>query len=121
MSKTQLFTAEQYTTFMTKDAPIDLERKIDEAIDLFSQFTTFPYAIDPLPSFVKEEVIKAIMYQIDYMIVNQDMFNYKAMQGFSIGKFSKNGVNASDIENMSEIAPNAYNKLANLGMTSLVI
>lgn len=112
-----------YKDYIGVDAPTDINVLSDQAIDLFAQYTSFPSQTlyELYPEVVKDDIKKAICLQVRYMSLNADKFNYKDAQGFIISKWSKQAMNVSDINSISRINQEAYNKLAKYGFVSTVI
>lgn len=109
-----MITANDYKTYFgVSTAPTNLTRLEFISLEEFKTIMTSPIPEETDDNY--ETFLKALMEQINYFDLNNEMLVYATSGGASLGKYNEGGQSKSQNANMSIISPLAYKILLNLG------
>lgn len=111
-----MITKEDYSIYLGGTAPINFER-----LEFISIQTLKSIMVEKIPSendLTYKDFKKAIMEQMHYFELNEDLLDNASSGGYSLGSYSESGSNQNNDKSnsMSIISPVAYNILLNCGL-----
>jgi hypothetical protein len=109
-----MITADDYKDYFgVSTAPTNLDRLEFISLEEIKSIMTCDIPTSTDENY--DTFLKALMEQINYFDLNNDLISYSQLGGASLGKFNEGGTIDNTIANKPKISPMAYKILLNLG------
>jgi len=109
-----MITADDYKDYFgVSTAPINLTRLEFISLEEIKSIMTCDIPASTDDNY--DTFLKALMEQINYFDLNDDLISYSQLGGASLGKFNEGSAIDNTVANKPRISPMAYKILLNLG------
>lgn len=109
-----MITADAYKTYFgVSTAPTNLERLEFIALEEIKSIMTCDIPASTDDNY--DTFLKALMEQINYFDLNDDLISYSQLGGASLGKYNEGSAIDNTVVNKPKMSPMAYKILLNLG------